>query len=194
VNLGQIVGNDFFGANGREVIEGLLRALEHQLRDEETEMASIGDEHGGAALESLRARVWVTRRGVYVDRMASAWLIRRFIDREARFKFVPSKGYAPEPGELRFDMYEGEFTHEGDHCTFEVWVACRGLQDPALEAIGQIVHDVDMKDNKYGREEAGGIARLVEGIAAAHPDNSQRIDRGAAVFDDLYEVFRRKRR
>jgi hypothetical protein len=157
-------------------------------------MAPIGEGRVGAALEGLQGRVWVTRRGVYIDRMASAWLIRRFIDPEARFKFVPAKGYAPERGELRFDMYEGEFTHEGDHCTFEVLLARAGLDDPALTAISQIVHDVDLKDGKYGREEASGIARLVEGIAAAHPDDSRRIDRGAAVFDDLYEVFRRKRR
>ena len=62
----------------------------------------------------------MTRQGVHVDRIASAWLIRRFIDPEARFKFVPAKGYAPQPGELRFDMFEAEFTHEGDRCTFEV--------------------------------------------------------------------------
>ena len=75
----------------------------------------------------------MTRAGVHVDRIACAWLIRRFIDPEARFKFVPGKGYAPQPGELRFDMFEGEFTHEGDRCTFEVLLARAGLDDPALQ-------------------------------------------------------------
>jgi len=79
-----------------------------------------------------RARTWVTRRGVQVDRIASAWLIRRFIDPEARFKFVPGHDYAPRPGEVRFDMFEGEFTHEGDRCTFEVLVAWLAIDDPAL--------------------------------------------------------------
>ena len=73
--------------------------------------------------EEHRGRTWVTRTGIKVDRMASAWLIRSFIDPEARFKFVPAKGYQPEKGELRFDMFEAEFTHEGDLCTFEVLVA-----------------------------------------------------------------------
>ncbi|NWM25049.1 chromate resistance protein, partial [Escherichia coli] len=62
----------------------------------------------------LKRRVWVTRRHVHVDRIASAWLIRRFIDPEASFKFVEGKGYVPEPDELRFDMADAEFTHEGD--------------------------------------------------------------------------------
>jgi hypothetical protein len=143
--------------------------------------------------ESLKGRLWVTRRGVYVDRIASAWLIQRFIDPDARFKFVAAKGYEPEQGELRFDMFDGEFTHEGDRCTFEVLLARMELTDPALIAIGQIVHDIDLKDGKYGRDEAGGIARLVEGIAVANQDDRQRIERGSVIFNDLYEVFRRKR-
>jgi hypothetical protein len=135
----------------------------------------------------------VTRRGVYVDRIASAWLIRRLIDPEARFKFVPAKGYVPEPGELRFDMYDGEYTHEGDRCTFEVLLSRAGADDPALAAIGEIVHDIDLKDGKFGRDEASGIAHLIEGIAAANKDDHRRLERGAAVFDDLYQFFRKKR-
>jgi hypothetical protein len=136
----------------------------------------------------FRGRTWVTRTGIKVDRMASAWLIRRFIDPEARFKFVPAKGYRPEEGELRFDMFEAEFTHEGELCTFEVLVQRFGLTDPALRAIAEIVHDIDVKDAKYGREEAPGIGQLVAGIAAAHPDDEVRLERGAALFEDLYAV------
>src|SRR3546814_4206971 len=90
---------------------------------------------------------WVTRRHVHVDRIASAWLIRRFIDPEASLKFVEGKGYAPEPDELRFDMADAEFTHEGDRCTFEALVVRSGLEtDPALRALGEIVHDLDIAD------------------------------------------------
>ena len=94
----------------------------------------------------------MTREGVYVDRIASAWLIRRFIDPEARFKFVSGKGYRPQEGELRFDMFEAEFTHEGDKCTFEVLLERAGLKDSALRAIAEIIHDIDLKDDKFGRE------------------------------------------
>ncbi len=149
---------------------------------------SAADEIG-----SLTGRTWVTRQGVYVDRIASAWLIRRFIDPGARFKFVPAKGYVPESGELRFDMFEAEFTHQGDHCTFEVLLARTGLADTALTAIGEIVHDIDLKDGKFGREETAGIAHLVTGLSVAHEEDEKRIERGGAILDDLYEYFRRKR-
>ena len=135
----------------------------------------------------------MTREGVYVDRIASAWLIGRFIDPEANFKFVPSKGYLPQPGELRFDMFDAEFTHEGDRCTFEVLLGRAGLDDPALQAIGEIVHDLDLKDAKFGREETAGIAGLIGGIVLAHPDDEQRLARGAAMLDDLYRYLRNKK-
>jgi hypothetical protein len=193
-DLARVVALDFFGGNGREAAEGLLAGIEHKLRKEDTVPGSNpSHEAASAGLASLKGRVWVTRKGVYVDRIASAWLIRRFIDPDARFKFVAAKGYVPSPGEVRFDMYEGEFTHEGDHCTFEVLTARAGLNDPALIAIGEIVHDIDLKDAKFARAEASGIASIIDGIAAAYKEDGRRLDRGAAVLDDLYELFRRKR-
>jgi hypothetical protein len=178
----ELAAIDFFGAAGREVVEGLLSAVEARMRTvEATEQAK-----GTLDRAQFHGRTWVTRAGIKVDRMASAWLIRKFIDPEARFKFVPAKGHRPEEGELRFDMFEAEFTHEGELCTLEVLVQRFGLTDPALRAIAEIVHDVDVKDAKYGREEAPGIAQLVAGIAAAHADDEARLERGAALFDDLY--------
>lgn len=134
-------------------------------------------------------RTWVTRQGVKVDRMASAWLIRRFIDQSARFKFVPAKGYRPAAAELRFDMYEGEFTHEGDACTFETLLARFAPADPALRQIAEIVHDVDCKDEKFGRAEAAGFALVIEGIARTYGDDAERLERSAAIFEDLYRHF-----
>src|SRR5688572_13898788 len=96
-------------------------------------------------------RTWVTRTGVKIDRISSAWLIRRFIDPEPRFRFVPPRGYVPARGELRFDMFEAEYAHEGDRCTFQTLLARFGLRDPALRAIGEIVHDIDCKDEQFGR-------------------------------------------
>jgi hypothetical protein len=186
---------DFFGANSRQTVDGLLGALEKRLNGDENVTGHPKEEAGDrSTINALRSRVWVTRRSVYVDRIASAWLIRRFIDTRAAFKFVTAKGYSPEPGELRFDMFDGEFTHEGDCCTFEVLLQRTGLVDPALTGIAEIVHDIDLKDAKFGREEAGGIRRIIDGISAAHADDAQRLERGAAVFDDLYKSFGGKRR
>ena len=141
-----------------------------------------------------RTRLEFTRREVHVDRIGSAWLIRHFIDRDATFKFVPAKGYKPRRGELRFDMFEAEFTHEGDRCTFEVLLQKSGLNDRALTAIGEIVHDIDLKDGKFARAEAGGIAALVDGLAQADISDQDRIERGAQIFDNLYALFSRTRR
>ncbi|MEL3891643.1 chromate resistance protein ChrB domain-containing protein [Ferrovibrio sp. MS7] len=183
----QIIAIDFFGADRREGTEGILAALEARVKDGESQaMPAVAN----AALGELTKRTWVTRAGVQVDRIASAWLIRRFIDPAAGFKFVPAKGYEPRKGELRFDMFQGEFTHEGDRCTFEVLIARCGIRDAALDAIAEIVHDIDLKDGKYGRDETPGIARLLGGIAASIVDDKERITKGSEIFEGLYESFR----
>jgi hypothetical protein len=140
----------------------------------------------------FQGRTWVTRTGIHIDRMASAWLIRRFIDPDAKFKFVSAKGYKPLPGELRFDMFEADFTHEGDQCTFEILLERAELDDAALRQIADIVHDIDLKDSKFARPEAPGIALLVAGIAMARRDDNERLNRAAALFDDLYTYFKQK--
>ena len=127
-----------------------------------------------------------------MDRMASAWLIRRFVDRQARFKFVPGHAYAPRRDELRFDMSEAEFTHEGDLCTFEVLVRRFRGQDPALVQLGEIVHDIDLKDGKFARPEAPGLERLIAGIVMRYAGDAARLKEASAFFDSLHESFRRK--
>ncbi|PWC35029.1 ChrB protein [Azospirillum sp. TSO22-1] len=191
--LAEIVAIDFFGAGGREPVEGLLAGIEARLAQAERDPEQEEETMDADTIGELKGRAWVTRRGVQVDRIASAWLIRRFIDPEARIKFVLDKGYLPESGELRFDMFEAEFTHEGDHCTFEVLLAKLVPPDHALQAIAEIVHDIDLKDGKFQREEAAGIRILLAGIAAATDDDERRLERGAAVFEDLYGYFRKKR-
>jgi hypothetical protein len=138
-------------------------------------------------------QTWVTRTGVKVDRISSAWLIRRFIDPDARFKFVPPRGYEPSSGERRFDMYEAEYAHEGDRCTFQTLVARFGLEDPALRAIAEIVHDIDCKDEQFGRPETAGIASLIRGIVQSTDDDPERIERGSPILDVLYASFQSNR-
>jgi hypothetical protein len=188
--LAEVVAIDFFGAPGRETAEGLVSGVEARMTGKNS-MQGPDNAHT-LRREDFLGKTWVTRKGIYVDRMASAWLIRRFIDPDARFKFVPAKGYKPLPGELRFDMFEAEFTHEGDRCTLEVLIERTGIHDPGLSAIAEIVHDIDLKDSKFGRQDTIGIERLIAGIAMTHKDDEVRLERGCAVFNDLYEYFRRK--
>jgi len=151
-----------------------------------------GETEGAVRVAAPRGATWVTRSGVFIDRIASAWLIRRFIDPAARFKFVPATGYVPQEGELRFDMYEGEYTHEGDRCTFEVLMELFVPGDAALRAIGEVVHDIDLKDDRFGRAETAGIAGVIRGVAEGHADDGSRLEAGTAVFDGLYAALRHR--
>jgi len=184
--LEEIAAIDFFHASSRETAAGLLEELRQK---RESEPAAATD----AEPEKYRGRTWVTRKGIHVDRMASAWLIRRFIDRAAKFKWVAPKGYVPVDGELRFDMYEAEFTHVGNLCSFEVLMQRTGQTDRALQTIAEIVHDIDIKDERYRRPETAGVASLVAGIALTSADDDERLARASAALDQLYEVFSRKR-
>ncbi len=184
---------DFFDAPGREAAESAVATLARRLlRREEPEKVDAGQ---GPAFrrEDYRGRKWVTRKNVHVDRIASAWLVRRYVDPSATFKFVPGKEYRAEPGEVTFDMFEAEFTHVGDACTFEVLVDRFGLKEAGLSAIAEIVHDIDVKDGKFDRPEAPGVASVIAGIALSEPDDEARIALGSRLLDALVELYRRKR-
>ena len=180
--LGEVIAVDYCRAPGRAAAEAALAAAEARVQPVL---------HGSASASGERpvGRAWVTRRGVGVDRIASAWLIRRFIDPAATFTFVAPTGYRPAPDELRFDMYDAEYTHEGTHCTFETLLAHFGLTDPGLAALGEIVHDIDLKDAAFGRAETTGVAALITGLTAITPDDAARLGRGAELFDVLFAAF-----
>src|SRR5262245_32002645 len=128
---------DFFDAPGSKEMEVIMSSIDRILHAPEKEQKSK------PGIKDLKGRTWVTRRGIKVDRIASAWLIRRFIDPAAKFIFVDPDNYTHSVQELRFDMFEGEFTHEGDQCTFEVLLHTSGLKDRALKAVAEVVHDID---------------------------------------------------
>jgi hypothetical protein len=179
---------DFFDAERRAAAEEALAAIEARLqkdRKEETRMLKAHPE--------LRGRTWVTRPGVKIDRMASAWFIRRFVDPKARFRFADPASPKKE-GELRFDMVGGDFTHEEDRCTFETLVGRVGLPDKGVRAIAEIVHDLDLKDGKFGRAEAAGVRILLDGLMARTANDEERIDRAMTIFDDLHEALGKRSR
>ncbi len=177
---------DFFEAPARHEAEMALHSLEERVRPAG---ARAGGAVGAKERPGMTGRTWVTRSGIHIDRIGSAWLIRRFIDPEARFRFVPAGTKEFAPGEIRFDMVGGEYTHEGDRCTFETLVARFGITDAAVGEIARIVHDVDVKDGKFGRPDAPGIGQLILGLALANPGDEVRLERGFALFDDLHRSF-----
>ena len=140
--------------------------------------------------EELQNRVWVTRQGVKADRIGSAWLIRHHIDRGATFKFVAPVGYVPRPDEVRFDMYEAEFTHEGDACTFEVLASTFAPGDPTIAAMGEVVHDIDFKEPRFGRPLTEGFrALLIDGVCQDGIPDDRRLTRGFNLFDSLWAAL-----
>jgi len=176
---------DFFHADGRDEVEALMSSIDRLVDSAEKKAAEI------PARDALRARTWLTRKGVKVDRMASAWLIRRFIDPAATFMFVTPDQTAPAADALRFDMFEGEFTHDGNRCTFEVLLDVSGhAEDRGLVALAQIVHDLDVRDDRYQRPETAGVAALLDGIVARIDDDHRRLAESAPLFDALHASLR----
>jgi hypothetical protein len=139
--------------------------------------------------KSFTRRVWVTRKRPGIDRMASAWLIRRFIDPRARFIFAAAP---PERGRaIPFDMFGAEFGHSPHGCTFETLAARFGLSSPALDRIGRIVHDVDLKESRYAEPAAPAFEPIVEGLRRMYARDRDLLERGMEVFEALYRAFDR---
>jgi hypothetical protein len=137
--------------------------------------------------DAYRARRWVTRRDPFIDRMASAWLIRKFIDPAAAFGFIDEEDVAAAAAvTVAFDVRGGEFTHVDDLCTFEVLVRSFALKDPALAKVVEIVHDLDVKDDRYRRAEAAGVQEILEGVRRISSGDADALERGMAVFEMLY--------
>ncbi|MBF0107671.1 MAG: chromate resistance protein [Magnetococcales bacterium] len=176
---------DFFDAPEGASLKEQLIAVESKLN----RLENPADEDQEPALRDKKhyhRKTWVTRSGVYVDRIASAWLIRRFIDPEAVFRFVADREDHPREGEICFDMPGGEFTHEGEACTFEVLVRHFDVSWPAMKALAGIVHDLDLGGGCFQHEESPGIATVLSGIVASTTDDAERLQRGGHVMENLF--------
>lgn len=139
-------------------------------------------------LETYRHRVWVTRPRPGVDRFASAWLIRRFIDPEAAFAFATAPHKYPDA--VPFDMYHaGGFRHDGELCTFEVMLERFGIRDAAARRIAEFVHDIDLKEDRYKSPHTETVGRLVDGLRASIPGDEKLLEQGIVMFEALYQSF-----
>lgn len=135
--------------------------------------------------------LWATRRGCHVDRTACVWLIRRRLDGEATFLFFGDPSEAPEEAEL-FDVAGARLSHRGDDCSFETFLEEYGLEDPALRAISEIVHDADLMDEKYGRPESEGLDTIVRGMQISLPDDGALTSYTDVLYDGLYTYLLRE--
>ena len=140
-------------------------------------------------LRNFQKKTWLTRPRPEVDRVGSAWLIRRFIDRKAKFVFANEASAFPDA--IPFDMYGVEFSHHGEDCTFETLVTRFGIHDRAVGQMGEVVHDADLEDGKFQRCEGIGIDRVLKGWAKAGLTDEQLLRRGGQCFEALYLELRK---
>jgi hypothetical protein len=181
-----IEGVDFFGSAGRDRVTSLLKQLEEHTSDRR--LTSTVKSAGSIPPDSYRERLWVTRARPGVDRMASAWLIRRFIDGQAQFGFAIDQNAVPVDA-IPFDMFGVEFSHQGEGCTFETLCSVFQIHEPAVARLATIVHDLDLKDGRFGAPEASTVGAVIEGLQLAHADDETLLLQGMALFDSLYRSF-----
>jgi hypothetical protein len=182
--MDRITEIDFFEAPGRREVERAREAVEQRT-------AAGRARPAGAAppldLEALKGRRWVTRPRPHVDRIGSAWLIKRFVDPEAEFVFAPPDQLPDDA--IPFDMAGADFGHHGEDCTFETLVRRTGLRDRKLAILAEIVHEADLKDHKFAREEARGIDLALRSLLSAIKDDHEALAHGLTLFDGLYATI-----
>jgi hypothetical protein len=172
---------DFFDAPGGAEVRRLEEAIAMRTRRPETPRR---DDPPALDLGTLRRRRWVTRPRPHVDRIASAWLIKRFIDPEAEFLFAPPAEFPADA--IPFDAPNVELSHHGEDCTFETLIKRARLRDRRLARLAEIVHEADLRDGKFPHAEARGIDASIRALLAASPDDHQVLAHGLALFEGLY--------
>jgi hypothetical protein len=174
---------DYFGASKGRDLDDVLRQLEEELRgDPRKDAPQILDP------KQYLKRVWITRPNPEIDRCASAWLIRKFIDPKATFQFTAQK---PRRGTaVTFDMLDADFTHQGDSCTFETLCMRFAINDPIISQIAEMVHDADLEDEKFDRKEAVGIGLMLKGLAHMEKSSDEILSAGIAAVEALFRELK----
>jgi hypothetical protein len=180
---------DFFDARGGAEVRRLEEAIAMRTRRPESARRDAAPAPT-LDLTKLRGRRWVTRPRPHIDRIASAWLIKRFIDTEAEFVFARPAEFPRDA--IPFDAPGVELSHQGEDCTFETLVKRARLRDRRLVRLAEVVHEADLRDGKYPHEEARGIDVAVRALLAASPDDHVVLAQGMALFEGLYATTSRK--
>ena len=172
----EIVGIDFFGCPLQKRVEDLLAKADAPPQAKERAVKTRPKDYVG--------RLWVTRPRPGIDRSASAWLIRKFIDKKARFTFAQEADVPPNA--VPFDMFRGGFGHRGEDCTFETLRKEFQIRDSRVTAIAEMVHDADLGDGRFGRKEAFGVDEVLNGLARKGMTDTELLDRGIEMIEGLY--------
>lgn len=189
--LERVIANDFFEAKGRSAALNAYQRCLKVIRSSQppaVDPPASSRKRGVLAVQDYQNRRWMTRRNIHIDRLASAWLIKQFIDKRPRFYFV-AEGETVENA-IPFDMFGAEFTHQGEDCTFETLLKRFGLSDTrGLSELAQIVHDIDLKDDKFQRLEAAGLNAIINGMSESVRDDRKLLQQCSAIFDGLFVLL-----
>jgi hypothetical protein len=172
---------DFFDSPRGHDVAMLLRRAEGPRRSQQLEKLDV---------KQYQGKTWLTRPRPEIDRVGSAWLISKFIDRKAKFVFAPKTDSVPNA--IPFDMLDTEFSHHGNNCTFETLIRRFGISDKSLAKIGEMIHDADLDDARFQRVEAVGIDRVLKGWAKEGLPDQEILRRGFECFDALYTFLQRR--
>jgi hypothetical protein len=178
---GEIARIDYFQCPQGTAVTAKLNQIKQLLAPNDANTPQIAT----AVITQYQDRQWVTRLRPHVDRLACAWLIRRYLNPEAVIRYSTE----PEPGEVGFDMDGVRFSHQGNLCTFEVMLRAFQLDDPALHLLAEIVHEIDLRDGRYQRPETAGIDATLRGWLLANVPDSELEQHGIALFDGLYAAL-----
>lgn len=192
--LERVIANDFFAAKRRAAALNAYQRCQKVIRASQTPIVKAptsSQRRDVLAVHDYQNRRWMTRRNIHIDRLASAWLIKQFIDKRPRFYFVAEGETVPNA--IPFDMFGAEFTHHGEDCTFETLLKRFGLSDTrGLSELGQIVHDIDLKDDKFQRLEAAGLNAIINGLSESLRDDRKLLQQASAIFDGLFVLLNKQ--
>ena len=187
----QLESIDFFSAPGRDRVREVLARVEGRLAKPVRFVVEAGNASSVLQVEAYQRRTWVTRPRPGIDRVGSAWLIRRYIDSHARFGFVESRENVPK-GEVPFDMFGVEFSHDGDDCTFETLTRRFGIVSSSVTRLGQMVHNLDLKDDRFAVPEAATLGHIVDGLRQIYEQDAELLEHGIEVFEALHRALAKR--
>src|SRR5437899_4097921 len=186
--LDRIQSIDYLEAPAGQRARALWETTAKRLRAVETRPRAPGGRHRASL--PARGSTWVTRPRPHIDRIASAWLIKRFCDPDAKFAFADAADAARKG--IPFDVLGADFGHHGEDCTFETLIKRFGIKDRRVKVIAEIVHEADLHDGKFTRNESTGLDLAINGLVEATPDDDELLERGMAIFNGLYTVLKQK--
>ena len=187
--LDRIQSIDYLEAPAGQRARALWETTAKRLRAAEARPSTTGGRHRTSL--PARGSTWVTRPRPHIDRIASAWLIKRFCDPDAKFAFADAADAARKG--VPFDVLGADFGHHGEDCTFETLIKRFGLKDKRVKLIAEIVHEADLHDGKFTRNESTGVDLTIRALAEATPDDQELLERGMAIFDGLHSVLKQRK-